>query len=129
MVRPRRIRAAVIENTVDEDQDDVEDMIVSPEDARSFAEFAERLGASNLPELLEAAAAYTATVEGVEHFSRPHIIRKVIGMAEEEDYSREDSLRSFGMLLRQGKIQKVSRGQFTLTDASRYMTEARRAAN
>ncbi len=129
VVRPRRIRAAVIENTVDEDQDDVEDIIVSPEDARSFAEFAERLGASNLPELLEAAAAYTATVEGVEHFSRPHIIRKVIGMAEEEDYSREDSLRSFGMLLRQGKIQKVSRGQFTLTDASRYMTEARRVAN
>ena len=129
VVRPRRVRAAVIESTVDEDQDDADEMIVSPEDARSFAEFAERLGASNLPELLEAAAAYTATVEGVEHFSRPHIIRKVISMAEEEDYSREDSLRSFGMLLRQGKIQKVSRGQFTLTDASRYMTEARSAAN
>ena len=129
VVRPRRIRAAVIESTADEDQDDVDEMIVSPEDARSFAEFAERLGASSLPELLEAAAAYTATVEGVEHFSRPHIIRKVIGIAEEEDYSREDSLRSFGMLLRQGKIQKVSRGQFTLTDASRYMTEARRVAN
>ena len=129
VVRPRRVRAAVIESTVDEDQDDADEMIVSPEDARSFAEFAERLGASNLPELLEAAAAYTATVEGVEHFSRPHIIRKVISMAEEEDYSREDSLRSFGMLLRQGKIQKVSRGQFTLTDASRYMTEARRVAN
>lgn len=129
VVRPRRVRAAVIESTADEDQDDVDEMIVSPEDARSFAEFAERLGASSLPELLEAAAAYTATVEGVEHFSRPHIIRKVIGMAEEEDYSREDSLRSFGMLLRQGKIQKVSRGQFTLTDASRYMTEARRVAN
>lgn len=129
VVRPRRVRAAVIESTVDEDRDDVNEMIVSPEDARSFAEFAERLGASSLPELLEAAAAYTATVEGVEHFSRPHIIRKVIGMAEEEDYSREDSLRSFGMLLRQGKIQKVSRGQFTLTDASRYMTEARRVAN
>jgi len=129
VVRPRRVRAAVIESTADEDQDDVDEMIVSPEDARSFAEFAERLGASSLPELLEAAAAYTATVEGVEHFSRPHIIRKVIGIAEEEDYSREDSLRSFGMLLRQGKIQKVSRGQFTLTDASRYMTEARRVAN
>ncbi|PQV58943.1 hypothetical protein LX70_00762 [Defluviimonas denitrificans] len=129
VVRPRRVRATVMESTVEADQDDAEDMIVNPEDARSFAEFAERLGASNLPELLEAAAAYTATVEGVEHFSRPHIIRKVIGMADEEDYSREDSLRSFGMLLRQGKIQKVSRGQFTLTDASRYMTEARRVAN
>ncbi|MEZ5869141.1 MAG: hypothetical protein R3D46_12175 [Defluviimonas denitrificans] len=129
VVRPRRVRATVMESAVEADQDDAEDMIVNPEDARSFAEFAERLGASNLPELLEAAAAYTATVEGVEHFSRPHIIRKVIGMADEEDYSREDSLRSFGMLLRQGKIQKVSRGQFTLTDASRYMTEARRVAN
>ncbi len=127
VVRPRRI-SAVVRNDIDEDdivEDD--DVPLNPEDARSFAEFAERLGASSLPDLLEAAAAYTSTVEGITHFSRPQIIKKVACMAEDEDYSQEDRLRSFGMLLRQGKIQKVRRGQFMLSEASRFMDEARRA--
>ena len=49
--------------------------------------------------------------------------------AEDDDYTREDGLRSFGMLLRQGKIQKVRRGQFAIADNSRFMAEARRAAH
>jgi hypothetical protein len=126
VVRPRRIRAAVLDTVEDEDMAEDTDTPVNPEDARSFAEFAERLGASSLPDLLEAAAAYTATVEGIPYFSRPQIIKKVAGMAEDEDYSQEDSLRSFGMLLRQGKIQKVRGGQFMLSEASRFMDEARR---
>lgn len=97
-------------------------------EAGSFAEFADRLGAQNLAELLEAAAAYTATIEGTPHFSRPQLLRKVATVAEDNDFSREDGLRSFGMLLRQGKIQKVRRGQFTITDVSRYLTEAQRGA-
>jgi hypothetical protein len=36
-------------------------------------------------------------------------------------------LRSFGTLLREGKIQKISRGQFTIADSSKFMTDARRA--
>lgn len=128
VVRPRRVSTTVLETTAEEETDEEVDVAISPEDARSFAEFAERMGATSLPELLEAAAAYTATVEGLPHFSRPQIIKKVAVVAEDEDYSREDSLRSFGMLLRQGKIQKVRRGQFMLTDASRFMTEARRVA-
>jgi len=99
-----------------------------PSEAGSFAEFAERLGAKNLAELLEAAAAYTAAVEGTPHFSRPQLLRKVATVADDTDFSREDGLRSFGMLLRQGKIQKVRRGQFTITDASHYLTEAQRGA-
>ncbi len=63
------------------------------------------------------------------HFSRPHLLRKVANIADEEEFSREDGLRSFGMLLRQGKIQKISRGQFMITEASRFMSEARRAAH
>ena len=126
-IRPRRIGAAAL--TVAEVEDDfAEEAPLSPEEARNFAEFADRLGAANLAELLEAAAAYTATVEGMPHFSRPHILRKVSGYTEEDEFTREDGLRSFGMLLRQGKIQKISRGQFTITEASRFMSEARRAA-
>ncbi len=127
MIRPRRIGAAAL--TVAEVEDDfAEEAPLSPEEARNFAEFADRLGAANLAELLEAAAAYTATVEGMPHFSRPHILRKVSGYTEEDEFTREDGLRSFGMLLRQGKIQKISRGQFTITESSRFMSEARRAA-
>ncbi|MFN6952124.1 MAG: hypothetical protein ACK4NE_05985, partial [Albidovulum sp.] len=128
VIRPRRIGAAALSLT--EVEEDLEDEgPLSPEEASSFAEFADRLGATNLSELLEAAAAYTATVEGMAHFSRPHLLRKVAHVADEEEFSREDGLRSFGMLLRQGKIQKISRGQFTITEASRFMSEARRVAH
>jgi hypothetical protein len=126
VVRPRRVSAVEVDTMDDEDIADGEDTPLNPEDARSFAEFAERLGAVSLSDLLEAAAAYTATVEGSPHFSRPQIIKKVAHIAEDEDYSQEDSLRSFGMLLRQGKFQKVRRGQFMLSEDSRFMDEARR---
>ena len=127
-VRPRRIGAAALSiSEVEEDFDD--ESPLSPEEARSFAEFADRLGATDLAELLEAAAAYTATVEGLPHFSRPHLLKKIANFAEEEEFSREDGLRSFGMLLRQGKIQKISRGQFTITESSRFMEQARRVAH
>jgi len=127
VVRPRRIGATALSvSEVEEDFDD--EAPLSPEEARSFAEFADRLGATNLADLLEAAAAYTATVEGLPHFSRPHILKKVSGYTEEDEFTREDGLRSFGMLLRQGKIQKISRGQFTITESSRFMEQARRVA-
>jgi hypothetical protein len=128
-VRPRRITSgAMTAHDDDADLEQDEDIVLSPEDARNFADFAEKLGASNLAELLEAAAAYTSTVEGRPHFSRPQILSKVANVAEDDDYTREDGLRSFGMLLRQGKIQKVRRGQFMIADSSKFMTEARRAA-
>ena len=40
--------------------------------------------------------------------------------------SREDGLRSFGTLLRTGRIEKVTRGHYTLADNSPYLAEARR---
>lgn len=128
VVRPRRISAGNLVLSDDIDQTDEPEAVLSPEEAKSFAEFADRLGAVNLSDMLEAAAAYTATVEGLPHFSRPQILRKVANVAEDDEYSREDGLRSFGMLLRQGKIQKIRRGQFTITEASKFMSEARRAA-
>ncbi len=132
LVRPRRISAAPegeeeLSGFGTEPAAEAEPLPISPEEARSFADFAEKLGANGLSDLLEAAAAYTATVEGRPHFSRPQILQKVAHVSEVSDFSREDGLRSFGMLLREGKIQKISRGQFMITDASKFMTEARTA--
>lgn len=128
IVRPRRVSAAALETAVEDESADEEIVPLSPEDVCSFAEFAEHLGATSLSDLLEAAAAYTANVEGMTYFSRPQILRRIEGLTEDEDYSFEDGLRSFGMLLRQGKIQKIRRGQFVLTDASRFKNEVHRVA-
>ncbi len=128
VVRPRRISADTFMREDDDDFDVDDDAPVSPEDAKDFADFAERLGATSLSELLEAAAAYTATVEGQPHFSRPQILRKVADVAEDTDFSREAGLRSFGMLLREGKIQKISRGQFRITGASKFLAEGKTAS-
>ncbi|MBS0563383.1 MAG: hypothetical protein JSR87_02525 [Proteobacteria bacterium] len=127
-IRPRRVVKAAAAYVADDEEEDLDDLTdLSPEDVSSFEEFAERLGATSLTELLEAAAAYTASVEGRESFSRPHLLRKVEFVSSRGEFSREDGMRSFGMLLRQGKLQKVARGQFTITDTSKFMHEARKA--
>jgi hypothetical protein len=126
VVRPRRVATTLIVGE-DDDLNDAEPL--SPEDAKSFTEFAERLGARSLAELLEVAAVYTATVEGKNSFSRPHLLRRVNAATGVEDFSREDYLRSFGSLLRQGRIQKIEPGRFSVTDVSPFMSEMRRAAN
>ena len=94
--------------------------------ALSFSEFAGQVGAGEMPELLEAAAAYTACIEKQPHFSRPHLMRHVAIAAGTGEANREDSMRSFGLLLRQGKIEKVDGGLFAITDNCSYIAQARR---
>ncbi|MFY9240790.1 MAG: hypothetical protein WAO78_18315, partial [Roseovarius sp.] len=85
----------------------------------SFAEFADAQGAKSLPELLEAAAAYMADVEGMPQFSRPMLMQKLREM-EAGEFSREEGLRSFGQLLREGKLQKLKGGRFAVTDETDF---------
>jgi hypothetical protein len=99
-------------------------------ESTAFADFADKMGAEGLSDLLECAAAYTSYVEGRPHFSHPQIMKTVREQIEgQEGLSREESLRTFGQLLRQGKIRKVSRGQFTISKSSRYTPEARSVAH
>jgi hypothetical protein len=130
-VRPRRVtvQAAVlrpeVEDDLDEDAGSDTDNIFG--DTKGFAEFADRVGANDLPELLEAAAAYAAAIEGRDAFTRPQLLNQ-ISTVTGDDVTREDELRSFGALLRDGRIVKVRRGQFALTESSSYLAEARRIA-
>ncbi|WP_281825886.1 hypothetical protein [Jannaschia rubra] len=86
--------------------------------AEDFERFAAEVGAADLPEILEAAAVYTAEVLGQDNFSRPRLLH--LASEAVEDLSREDGLRGFGQLLRDGTIRKVSRGTFALGAESRY---------
>ena len=111
-VRPRRV--------------DRDAMAQASGEAGDFAEFAENMGATRLPDLLEAAAAYMSFVEGHAEFSRPQLMTRVRA-AGEQDFSREDGLRSFGQLLRQGKIEKIKGNRFTVSDQIGFRPNERAA--
>jgi hypothetical protein len=92
----------------------------------SFADYARDRGAAELQDLLEAAAAYLSFVEGRDHFSRPQLMNKVrsIGHA---DFNRENGLRFFGQLLREGKIERATNGHFSATDDTGFRPSKRAA--
>lgn len=122
-VRPRRVSTAQLlaEDVLAEDAL-AEDDGPAPRNAsgaESFADFAQAHGTQGLSDLLEAAAAYTAQIEGRPHFSPPQIMSKITAIGA-GSFSREERLRSFGQLLRQGKIAKVKRGQYAITEQSQY---------
>ncbi|WP_417259273.1 hypothetical protein [Celeribacter sp.] len=119
-VRPRRISAAAV--ALSEEAEVSHDDVIA--DATGFADYAETMGAQGLSELLEAAAAYANHVEGKKTVSRPQIMR-LAAEAMPDEQPLEERLRSFGQLLRQGKIKKIARGQFQVSDASRFKPETR----
>ena len=113
-IRPRRVSRKV------------EDVAQPTSNDEGFAEYAERVGATDLAEMLEAAAAYMSFVEGQDAFSRPQLMAKM-READTTDYSREDRLRSFGTLLREGKIAKLEGGKFAVSDSIGFQPKARAA--
>ena len=129
-VRPRRVTSAALAAEPTPETDDEEESETSNvfSDSRGFAEFSERLGANSLAEILEAAAAYSVCIEGRPYFSRPQLMSQIGALSADSEFSREDGLRTFGAMLREGRIQKIKRGQFVLTEGSRYLAEARALA-
>ncbi len=111
-VRPRRVSHSEL---LSETQDAAVTARHDSADDASFADYAEKVGANNLTDLLEAAAAYLSDVEGREQFSRPMLMHKLREI-DEDGFTREDGLRSFGQLLRTGKLQKLKGGRFAVTD-------------
>ena len=121
VVRPRRVSAA-------------QDAAVSEQEETSerqgrlgqFAAFAEARGVHDLPDVLEAVAAFLTQEEGLEKFGRP----RVIGLLRDHlgaDFSREAGLRAFGTLLRERRIERTEDGQFSLGRASQFAEGTRRA--
>lgn len=111
-IAPRRVKT---------DQED------SAAEESGFAQFAQEQGAQSLLDLLEAAASYLSFIEGQEQFSRPQLMNKVRSLKQDE-FNREESLRSFGQLLRDGKIQKAGGGRFAASNLIGFRPDNERAA-
>ena len=110
----------------DEDDDLADDL--SDADAAGLLRFAEQVGVKSMVDMLEAAAAYATCVENRSQFTRPQLMRRLLASAGSTKVSREEGLRSFGTLLRTGRIEKVGRGHYVLAEHSPYLAEARRMA-
>ncbi|WP_298846181.1 hypothetical protein [uncultured Ruegeria sp.] len=110
-IMPRRVTAQIEEAGTEEG---------------GFAQFAQDQGAQSLQDLLEAAAAYLSFVEGQEQFSRPQLMNKVRSLKQDE-FNREESLRSFGQLLRDGKIEKAGGGRFAASNLIGFRPDDERA--
>ncbi|WP_205961605.1 hypothetical protein [Pararhodobacter oceanensis] len=122
IVRPRRINtgALAMEELYDEDAP-------APAAAagRGFEDFATPLNLTTLAELTEAAAAYVTHIDGVAEFTRPQVMRLVASTALPITRSRENMLRTFGLLMREGTILRARRGQFQLASDSEFGEQAR----
>lgn len=85
-----------------------------------FADFAQDKGADKLPDVLEAAAAYLSLIEANAQFSSTEVITHA-RQAKCPPFSREEGLRAFGQLLRDGKINKLKEGRFTVSDTNCFV--------
>ena len=121
-VRPRRVTKGALALETEGEAE------ISPavDGAVTFAAFADQVGAEGMGDLLEAAGAYATFIEGRPHFSRPQIMKLVLAHDPSEDFTREEGLRAFGKLMREGRIRKIKRGQFVLNEATRFRPDAQR---
>jgi len=90
----------------------------------SFSDFAARVEASGLDALIEAAAAHAIAVRGQDHFTRPQVMQ-VVSAHLGGTFPREDALRAFGRMLREGPFERLRRAEFTISEESVYMRKAR----
>ncbi|MEL7114897.1 MAG: hypothetical protein AAGP08_04780 [Pseudomonadota bacterium] len=134
-VRPRRVQADVVEEPRDAAPTPaVQADAATPADAPSdpvagFKAFLVKTKADGLQEELEASLAYGMFVEGSPHNSRPKIMGRVLRQHPDGSVTREDGLRAFGVLLREGRIHRIRRGEFILPETSRFHATSSPAAD
>ncbi len=125
-VRPRRITSGNLA-LQEEMEEEAAETLYAAQDVEDFGAYATRYEALELPDLLEAAAAHFTYVEDTPSFTRPMLMRKISTITTAEAPSREAGLRSFGSLLREGKIVKGDDGKFVISGKSRFAPDAQEA--
>ncbi len=125
-VRPRRVASGglAMEELFDEESEQE-----AAAGVPAFADFVSPMHLTTLAEVTEAAAAYVTHVEGRAEFTRPQLMRHVAASDLPLASSRENLLRAFGTLLRQGRLRRARRGQFELAAGSDFARQAQRFAS
>jgi hypothetical protein len=119
-VSPRRIDAARLTMDALFDEGEPASEAADP----GFARFLESVAPAGLADMIDAAAAYLAHVDGMEDFPRPQLMRLLPVDAGEQH--REDVMRCIGVLLRDGKLRRSRRGQLQSGARSAFAEAARR---
>lgn len=94
----------------------------------TFEDFADRLGASEQIELMEASAIYVAHIEKQPLFRRRQLIRHMSSLPDALPLTREASVQIFNQLLGMGRFAEMEPGLFAVTDRSPLLAEALREA-
>lgn len=125
-VRPRRVTSAAARSI---DLDGLKKASpLSAEDRKAFKDFAEAVDAWLLDEQIEAAAAFKTHLKGQQEFTRVDLMSYVLAYNEGREVTRDDMLRGFGTLLREGRLQRGEGGAFRLSSASEFDQPARKYA-
>ncbi len=132
-VRPRRVQTDDEAANADADAGDLQDADGESGNifgaADDFSGYVAETGAEGVQELLEASAAFGTLVEGQPFNSRPQIMQRMLRYVPEGTVTREEGLRAFGVLLREGRLVRIQRGQFVLPENSRFHEQQKSAAN
>lgn len=84
-----------------------------------FGIYAQENGATELVDLAAAAAGFVTHRLRQNVFGRADVVNLII-QGSNGEISREDALRAFGLILNDGQIEKIRRGQFRMTRRSDY---------
>ncbi|MEO0911613.1 MAG: hypothetical protein AAFY59_01270 [Pseudomonadota bacterium] len=93
---------------IGEDDGDDEDM--------SPRRYARLMGAATLPDLMESAAAYIMLIEGEAAFTRSEIMSVIDRIGEDAAFTAEARIKSFGKLMRGGRLTRIADGRFVLAE-------------
>lgn len=117
LVRPRRVNVSTSRKRPDgtEADSDAEPVVAANADLTAFKAFAAHIDHDDTEGYLRAAASFVTQASGMSHFHRPQLVKLVTKLDVPGGISREDALRSFGRLLREGDIIKVAQGCYSLT--------------
>lgn len=122
-VGPRRVRSGSL--AVDRDFDPAEPAAAATLALARFLDLVERLGASQPADLVEVAAVFVTLNERRDCFTRPMLLRYTAGLGGRLAMDREEALRAFGALLRDGRIVKARRGHYAVAANNRALVKAR----
>jgi len=86
--------------------------------SEDFGSFVVRMGASGLPDLVEAAAAYITDIEGRARISPRMLMEKLAEVGGPA--SRDDMPRACAALLEAGKLRACPDGDYAITDQTEF---------